>query len=64
MKSNMAQQSTATPWTTPVLTFRGSVGQILQGGGGKLSIAGKDPGENRCEKPHADECARTSAGQG
>ena len=31
-------------WTTPQLTYRGTVGQILQGGGGKLSIAGSDPG--------------------
>ena len=49
-------------WTTPQLTYRGTVGQILQGGGGKLSIAGSDPGENRCEKPHAEECASGSGG--
>lgn len=49
-------------WTTPQLTYRGTVGQILQGGGGKLSIAGSDPGENRCEKPHADQCADASRG--
>ena len=64
MKSKMTQQSTATPWTTPVLMFRGSVGQILQGGGGKLSIAGSDPGEGRCEKPHKEECMAASAGGG
>jgi len=49
-------------WTTPQLTYRGTVGQILQGGGGKLSIAGSDPGEGRCEKPHADDCAAASGG--
>jgi hypothetical protein len=49
-------------WTTPQLTYRGTVGQILQGGGGKLSIAGSDPGENRCEKPHAADCASGSGG--
>ena len=64
MKSNMTPRSTATPWTTPVLTFRGSVGQIVQGGGGKLSIAGSDPGEGRCEKPHAEQCAQASQGSG
>jgi hypothetical protein len=49
-------------WTTPVLAYKGTVGQILQGGGGKLSIAGKDPGEGRCEKPHEAECRAISGG--
>lgn len=52
----------STTWTTPQLTYRGTVGQILQGGGGKLSIAGSDPGENRCERPHAEQCANASQG--
>ena len=52
----------AAKWTTPVLAYKGTVGQILQGGGGKLSIAGKDPGEGRCEKPHESECLAISAG--
>lgn len=56
MKTNRTPESLATPWTTPVLTFRGSVGQILQNGNGKLSLAGSDPGEGRCEKPHAEQC--------
>jgi len=56
MKSNLTPRSPATPWTTPVLTFRGSVGQILQNGNGKLSLTGGDPGEGRCEKPHAEQC--------
>lgn len=43
-------------WTTPELTFQGVVGDLLQSGGGKLSITAADPGENRCEKPHADQC--------
>ena len=64
MKSNLTPKSAATPWTTPVLTFRGSVGQILQSGGGKLSIAGSDPGEGRCERPHAEQCAQASQGGG
>ena len=49
-------------WATPALTYRGSVGQILQSGGGKLSIAGSDPGEGRCEKPHEATC-RAASGQ-
>jgi hypothetical protein len=44
------------PWTTPRLAYRGSVGQILKDGGGKLSITGQDHGEMRCEKPHVSEC--------
>jgi len=64
MKSNMTPQSPAMPWTTPVLTFRGSVGQILQSGNGKLSVAGSDPGEGRCEKPHLEQCQQASAGKG
>jgi hypothetical protein len=44
------------PWVVPTLTYQGSVGEVLQGGGGKLSITAADPGENRCEKPHADQC--------
>ena len=64
MKSNMTPRSAATSWTTPVLIFRGSVGQILQSGNGKLSIAGSDPGEGRCERPHAEQCAQASQGKG
>ena len=47
-------------WTAPTLTLVGTVGDILNGGGGKLSITSADPGENRCEKPHADKCAAAS----
>lgn len=64
MESNVRPKSPAMAWTTPILTFRGSVGQILQSGGGKLSIAGSDPGEGRCEKPHAEKCAQASQGSG
>lgn len=51
----MAPQQTR-QWVTPQLNHRGSVGQILKDGMGKLSITGQDPGEMRCEKPHATEC--------
>ena len=57
MRTSNVPERTSQAWATPVLTFRGSVGQILQSGGGKLSIAGSDPGEGRCEKPHAVDCA-------
>lgn len=43
-------------WTAPTVAFKGTTGDILKGGGGKLSIQGSDPGEGRCEKPHADQC--------
>lgn len=35
-------------WTMPRLEYRGTVGQILQGGGGKTSTTPYDPGEIRC----------------
>ena len=66
MKSIIGETQ-AQQWATPLLTYRGTVGQILQGGGGKLSIAGSDPGEGRCEKPHEADCAaggRSNNGQG
>lgn len=37
-------------WVTPRLEFKGSVADVLEGGGGKLSIAASDSGEQRCEK--------------
>ena len=49
-----------TQWTTPAIAYKGTVGQILQGGGGKMSIAGSDPGEGRCEKPHEATCLQAS----
>ena len=58
----MAPHATPGQWATPTLIHRGSVGQILKSGGGKLSITGQDPGEMRCEKPHADECVAAGAG--
>jgi hypothetical protein len=43
-------------WKTPSLRFRGTVGEVLRSGGGKLSLTGGDPGEMRCEKPHSASC--------
>lgn len=52
----MTPQATTRQWATPRLSHRGSVGQVLKSGGGKLSITGQDPGEMRCEKPHVSQC--------
>ncbi len=35
-------------WTAPTLEFKGTVGEILKGGGGKQSTTPYDPGEVRC----------------
>jgi hypothetical protein len=37
-------------WIPPALRFVGTTGEVLQGGGGKLSVTGGDPGEGRKEK--------------
>jgi hypothetical protein len=34
-------------WVRPELKPAGTVGELLQGGGGKLSPSPKDPGEDR-----------------
>ena len=34
-------------WTKPSLKYVGHVGDVLQGGGGKLTPAPSDPGESR-----------------
>jgi hypothetical protein len=34
-------------WQTMTLTDLGDMRAVIQGGGGKLSIVGGDPGENR-----------------
>ncbi len=52
----VAPQTGPRAWVTPQVSHRGSVGQLLKDGMGKLSITGQDPGEMRCEKPHASEC--------
>jgi hypothetical protein len=37
-------------WTTPRLEFKGTVGDTLKTGGGKLSVSGGDTSEMRCQK--------------
>lgn len=34
-------------WTRPTLKYVGNVGEVLQGGGGKLTPAPADPGDVR-----------------
>jgi hypothetical protein len=50
MRTNVTKRPTPRRWITPALEFKGTVGEILQTGGGKLSVTGGDPGEMRCEK--------------
>jgi hypothetical protein len=57
IKQKTTASTVVTTWTTPRLSFVGRVADILQSGGGKLSITAADPGEMRCEKPHADQCS-------
>jgi hypothetical protein len=61
-KTYDASGSERRKWMTPSLEYRGTVGELLQTGGGKLSLAGADPGEMRCEKPHKDQCNQPSQG--
>ena len=54
--SGPRQATTLRSWLTPTLTRKGTIGQVLRSGGGKLSIIGGDPGEMRCERPHEGAC--------
>jgi hypothetical protein len=52
MKPNRQSKSPASKsgklaWRDPSLKYVGQVGEVLQGGGGKLSTSGGDPGDNR-----------------
>ena len=35
------------PWQVPAVKAVGTIGEILQGGGGKASVTPADPGETR-----------------
>jgi hypothetical protein len=48
-----ARRAASRRWQEPRLRFVGDVGEVLQGGGGKLSPTPGDVGEERVEKPHA-----------
>jgi hypothetical protein len=39
------------PWESMRVTYLGNVAEIVQGGGGKLTAAGGDPGEMRKQIP-------------
>jgi hypothetical protein len=57
MQSTVNRGELPRKWVAPRLEFKGTIGQIVQSGGGKLSIQLADPGEMRCEKPHTDRCS-------
>ena len=46
-KAKTPQTPTRRAWIRPELRAAGTVGDLLQGGGGKLSPSPKDPGEER-----------------
>jgi hypothetical protein len=39
------------PWERPKVTYVGRVRDVVQGGGGKLSPTGGDPGDPRKQSP-------------
>jgi hypothetical protein len=39
------------PWVAPTLKLVGTIADVLQGGGGKLSLTGGDPGDHRKQAP-------------
>ena len=43
-------QTAKKPWVRPTLNYTGQIAEIIQGGGGKLSPAGGDPGESRKQR--------------
>jgi hypothetical protein len=40
------------PWQPMRLTYLGDIAKLVQGGGGKLSLAGGDPGDYRKPPGH------------
>ena len=41
------ERSPAQKWVRPQLKSVGNIGEVLQGGGGKLSLVSQDPGDTR-----------------
>jgi hypothetical protein len=41
------------PWVAPALKLVGTIADVLQGGGGKASLVGGDPGDHRKQGPAA-----------
>ena len=48
--TNERRTETKKQWDTPALKTIGHVTEVVQGGGGKLSLAGGDPGEGRKQR--------------
>jgi hypothetical protein len=46
-KNLQTEEMAKQPWTTPQLKHVGHVGNVLQGGAGKLTLQGGDPGDQR-----------------
>lgn len=46
-KAQVVRQPGRKAWVPPALKYVGDVGNVLQGGGGKLSPSAADPGDNR-----------------
>ena len=51
MQSDTPTPKKKQPWEPMKLTYEGNASQVVQGGGGKLSVSPADPGENRIPKP-------------
>ena len=45
-----SKQDGRLPWVSMKMDHVGQISQIVQGGGGKLSMPGGDPGESRKQK--------------
>jgi hypothetical protein len=45
MKRDQDREPNRQPWRAPTLTRVGTVGEVLQGGGGKLSVTVDDTGD-------------------
>jgi hypothetical protein len=50
-QSPMNEDRTKTAWVPMEVEYLGNAAQLVQGGGGKLTQAGGDPGENRKQTP-------------
>lgn len=45
------EQAKKQPWQEMELTYLGDAAELIQGGGGKLTAIGGDPGEHRKQTP-------------
>ena len=46
-KTRVGAKPAAEVWVRPELKYVGNIGEVLQGGGGKLSLQANDPGDSR-----------------